>query len=185
MSQDFAQAIDSWHEFYLMTGTAAATLIGLLFVAVTVNASLLRGPDGYHRRSWARHTFQNFLYVLFVSLVFLMPDQGRLGLAIPLLFMGGFALFSVYQLLRVGKQPSDTPHSEFIRARMIREALYTGGCFVILIIVALFLLQGQPQQLYWLAAAVLVLLVVGASSAWRFLLALIEASGARQSEERP
>ena len=175
MPQDFAQAIESWHEFYIMTGTAAATLVGLLFVAVTVNVNLLRGSEGHHRRIWARYTFQNFLYVLLVSLVFVMPDQGPLGLALPLLAMGAFALIGAWRLLRDAQTVPKAPDSDFIRQRMVREALYSGGSYVILLIVSVFLLQGQPQQLYWLAAAVLVLLLVGASSAWRLLVTLVEA----------
>ena len=175
MPQDFAQAIEGWHDFYLTTGTAAATLVGLLFVAVTVNVNLLRGPEGHHRRIWARYTFQNFLYVLLVSLVFLMPDQGQLGLALPLLAMGAFAVIAASRLLREALTIPKGSDSAFIRERMVREAIYSGGSYVILVIVSIFLLQGQPQQLYWLAAAVLVLLLVGAGSAWRLLVTLIEA----------
>jgi hypothetical protein len=32
----FLQAVDQWHDFYLMAGTAGATLIGLLFVSVSL-----------------------------------------------------------------------------------------------------------------------------------------------------
>ena len=175
MPQDFAQAIEGWHDFYLMTGTGAATLVGLLFVAVTVNANLLRGPDAHHRRVWARHTFLNFIYVLFISLIFLMPSMSGPGIALPLLVMGGYALYSVLGLTREVTRASTAPDSAYIQKRIVREALYAGGSYIILIVVALFLLQEQPNQLYWLAAAVMVLLVAAAGSAWRLLVALIEA----------
>ncbi|HNK70255.1 MAG TPA: hypothetical protein PKH36_16135 [Flavobacteriales bacterium] len=110
-----------------------------------------------------------------MSLVFVMPDQGPLGLALPLLAMGAFALIGAWRLLRDAQAVPKAPDSDFIRQRMVREALYSGGSYVILLIVSVFLLQGQPQQLYWLAAAVLVLLLVGASSAWRLLVTLVEA----------
>jgi len=35
------QALSEWHDFYLLTGTAAATLLGLLFVAVSLNAEII------------------------------------------------------------------------------------------------------------------------------------------------
>ena len=37
--------VEHWHEFYLMTGTAAVTLAGLLFVAISlhVDAATLTG----------------------------------------------------------------------------------------------------------------------------------------------
>jgi hypothetical protein len=33
----FTQAVEGWHDFYLMIGTAAATLVGLLFVSLSLN----------------------------------------------------------------------------------------------------------------------------------------------------
>jgi len=40
-SEQLLQALNEWHDFYLLTGTAAATLLGLLFVAVTLNAEVI------------------------------------------------------------------------------------------------------------------------------------------------
>jgi hypothetical protein len=37
----FAQAIEGWHDFYLMVGTAAATLVGLLFVSLSLNVDVI------------------------------------------------------------------------------------------------------------------------------------------------
>ena len=32
----FAQTIEQWRDFYILAGTAAATLIGLLFVSLSL-----------------------------------------------------------------------------------------------------------------------------------------------------
>ena len=48
---DFSQMVGEWETFYLLTGTAAATLIGLLFVAVSINIEPFQGkerPDLQH-----------------------------------------------------------------------------------------------------------------------------------------
>jgi hypothetical protein len=57
---------DRWHDFYIVAGTAAATLVGLLFVGLSLHlrAVLLR-PDV---RGLARVTLANFGLILFVSL---------------------------------------------------------------------------------------------------------------------
>jgi hypothetical protein len=39
---DFTNTIKDWQTFYVMAGTAAATLIGLLFVAVSINIDVFR-----------------------------------------------------------------------------------------------------------------------------------------------
>jgi hypothetical protein len=37
MAEDFAAIIVGWHDFYMLAGSAAATLLGLLFVAVSLH----------------------------------------------------------------------------------------------------------------------------------------------------
>ena len=173
MAHEFSQAIEGWHDFYLMTGTAAATLVGLLFVAVSVNLNLLRGAAAQHRREWARHTFLNFIFVLLVSLIFLMPAQSELGLALPLLIIAAVAFFGVARLYREATRLATSGDEARVRQRMMREAIYSAGSYLILVIVALFLLRSEPQQLYWLAAAVLMLLIEAAGAAWRLLVVLV------------
>jgi hypothetical protein len=37
----FTQTVEGWHDFYLMIGTAAATLVGLLFVSLSLNVDVI------------------------------------------------------------------------------------------------------------------------------------------------
>ena len=37
----FSQHLDLWHDFYVVLGGASATLMGLLFVAISLNADLI------------------------------------------------------------------------------------------------------------------------------------------------
>ncbi len=39
----FPQAVEGWHDFYIVIGTAAATLMGLLFLSRSLNADMIRG----------------------------------------------------------------------------------------------------------------------------------------------
>ena len=45
MDDGFAAAVAAWHDFYLLAGTAAATLIGLIFVALSLNPEVM-ADDG-------------------------------------------------------------------------------------------------------------------------------------------
>ena len=49
----FAEQLDRWHEFYLMAGTAAVTLMGLLFVAVSLHLDAVVRDDAAHVRGVA------------------------------------------------------------------------------------------------------------------------------------
>jgi hypothetical protein len=79
--------MQAWFDFYAVIGAAAATLTGLLFVALSMNAAvaLSRGPEGSRRL--AEQAFENYLAVLMVSLLALFPDMtpitfGRTALAV-------------------------------------------------------------------------------------------------------
>jgi hypothetical protein len=67
------QVLDQrWHDFYLVSGTAAATLVGLLFVGLSLHLrAVLTRPDV---RSLARITLSNFALVLFVSLFMVIRE---------------------------------------------------------------------------------------------------------------
>jgi hypothetical protein len=41
MAEDFSIVIASWQPFYNLTGSAAFTLAGLVFVAVSINIGML------------------------------------------------------------------------------------------------------------------------------------------------
>jgi hypothetical protein len=82
--------LHGWDNFFIMAGTAAATLIGLLFVAVTVSTgfstlSIVRGSRGF-----LTPTLIRFGGVLFLSLVVLAPwpSAWRIGI---ILSLGGLA----------------------------------------------------------------------------------------------
>jgi hypothetical protein len=65
--------MQAWVGFYTVIGGAAATLMGLLFVAVSLNAAVMLAETHQHARRQAEQAFKNYLTVLLVSLVALFP----------------------------------------------------------------------------------------------------------------
>jgi hypothetical protein len=69
---------EAWHDFYLMAGTASVTLVGLLFVALSLHAEVLFRREHRDFRELAAEAFQGYLYVLITALLFLLPSaDGR------------------------------------------------------------------------------------------------------------
>jgi hypothetical protein len=67
----YAASVQSWHDFYVTAGPAAATLVGLLFVGLTLHIRVVvTHPDV---RSLARVTLMDFFVVLLVALLVLEP----------------------------------------------------------------------------------------------------------------
>ncbi len=80
----FAAALADWRDFFAAVAGAAATLVGLLFVALALSPAVMadEGPAGL--RVWSGQTFHSFLVVLAIALVALIPAETGRALAITL-----------------------------------------------------------------------------------------------------
>jgi hypothetical protein len=167
----FTGAVRGWHDFYLMIGTAGATLVGLLFVSLSINADAITRPENGDLRVLAAQAFTSFLNVVMFAVLFLIPDQGPHGLGLPLLGISGFGLYET--LGRFQK----TRHAS---ARLWSKGGITGRfyvptiCYLSLTVIAASVLLGQTSGLYWLVPVMIMLLVAASRNAWDLLLRLRE-----------
>jgi hypothetical protein len=162
----FPSVIESWHDFYLMVGTAAATLVGLLFVSLSLNPEGITGEAKSEARMLAGQTFANFLSVLMFAVVFLIPDQGPMGLGLPLAGIGAFGL---YQSLRRLKELRAVSASGGFKNRAARQVGIAVACYVALLVVAVSVLFGQTSGLYWLVPVMIILIAEASMNAWNLL----------------
>jgi hypothetical protein len=80
---------ESYHEFFLASAGAAAALIGLLFVAISVAPERISGPKAsLVEQTRASSALTCFLIPLAVSLVALLPDSRLAIVAIVLAAAG-------------------------------------------------------------------------------------------------
>jgi hypothetical protein len=162
----FSQFIESWNNFYLMTGTAAATLVGLLFVGLSLNPQVMRDEAYADLRMLARNTFWNLIYVLLFSMTFLIPHQGPLGVGLPLLAMGCHGAFSATRPLNMAlRHPKHTWSVSRIVSRFVLPLV----AFLGLIVIAISVLLGSVDLLYWLIAVIILLLANASRNAWDLL----------------
>ena len=84
----FAAQAERWREFYLMAGTAAVTLMGLLFVGLATHLETLVRDDAAHLRTVALEAFLNFAFVLLVSLTMLQPQPTARPIGVELAGIG-------------------------------------------------------------------------------------------------
>ena len=66
----------AWHEFYGLLGTAAATLVALLFVAASVGVGLLTIERAAGTRLYISPIILHYASVLSIRLVMLIPALG-------------------------------------------------------------------------------------------------------------
>ena len=96
--------LERWHEFFIFVGTAGATLVALLFVAISLGAGFLTGKRPNATRAFFSPVVVHFTAVFFISAVGLFPAHKPIVFAA---LVGGCAtigaaisLVTTVQLLR-------------------------------------------------------------------------------------
>src|SRR6478672_4207110 len=84
-----------WSTFYLGLAGAAATVTGLLFIAVQINKETLIADIGVRSRAIARSTFTMFVLLVILPLVFLIPGIDVKGRAVFTLLVATFGAVRV------------------------------------------------------------------------------------------
>src|SRR5215469_7578588 len=75
MGPSLAELLHDWHDFYVLVGTASATLVGLMFVAVSIGTTIFDESHGAAMTAFITPTVMHFAAVLFACLVALMPNH--------------------------------------------------------------------------------------------------------------
>jgi len=88
MQSSAAELFHTWHDFYTLVGTASATLVGLMFVAASIGASVFSERNRSALQSFLSPTVVNFAAVVFICVGVMIPSQTWLSLGL-LLTAGG------------------------------------------------------------------------------------------------
>lgn len=162
-----APLLEHWHEFYLLIGTAAAALVALLFVAASVGAGIINADPGGPTRTYTSPVAFHFTSAFFVSAVALVPSHTllTLGALVGLNATAGmiYAVFVLYRLFT--DNIADT--ADRCCYGILPLIAYAAG-----LIAALLIFRGSVHAPEFLAATVMLLLIVNIRNAWDLLLAL-------------
>jgi hypothetical protein len=165
--QDFSGLIREWQVFYATVAAACATLIGLLFIAMTLNPEVLTDKRNIWRLRIARKAFGDFLLVLMTSIMFLVPRLPPVGLAAALFALGiawSFGVVGRLVLITLREGPRHLSPGKLIR---IFSLSFVGGIGLIGVAIALWL--EYTDVLYWLVAVLASLLASASTTAWTLL----------------
>jgi hypothetical protein len=169
-----------WENFYMMAGTAAATLAGLMFVVITLCASLASTPAEHGVHAFVTPVLVHFGGVLFLSLFLLAPWPWAwpVGLFLGLIGLTGI-VYAVVVIRLLWKL-------DFVALRPADWISYGGASAlpnVALIVGAAGLVTGKVFTPYVVAAAVTMLLFIGIFDAWDLTLWIVKNSA--PGKDRP
>ena len=166
-----ALPLERWHDFFVLVGTAGATLLALLFVAVSLGTGFLSDRDAGATRAFFSPVVIHFTAVFFIAAVALIPSH-RPGFFAAVIGMtaivgGVVSLFATAQLLSHDWTKYKQDHLAY--------GLLPTLAYVALLAAAAMIWQENEYALDVLAGGLLLLLVVNVRNAWDLTLSMVRA----------
>jgi hypothetical protein len=165
MQEAVLSPLATWQSFYVLIGSAAATLTGLMFVVITLIAGgrVRVSPDSGGIATFNTPNVVHFCLALLVAAILSAPWQALwpAGLLLGLTGLGG-ATYVVIVLRRVRRQTDYQPVLEdWLWHTVFPLVSYTA------LLVAAIVLPGHPAPaLFVIAAGTVLLLFIGIHNAW-------------------
>ncbi len=161
---EFQQALNEWQAVYVLIGGMAATLTGLLFVAVSLGVRTIMSTDNPQLRTSAIRTFNQFLLIMEIAIVMLIPRQTPMTLGLS---VAGLALLAVVITVWSSR---DVLTKGVTHGR--RQAVIANVMFVLMIIAGVLLIVNGSTMLFLMLSFMIALLISSVFEAWGLLVEL-------------
>jgi len=172
--------LEHWHDFYILVGTAGATLLALLFVAVSLGAGFLSDTHTAPTRAFYSPVIVHFTSVFFISAVALFPSHKPAFFAV---LIGATAVIGAVVSVLVTVALLTHDWTNYKEDRLAYGLLPIAG-YAALFAAAVMIVQGVEYALDVLAGALLLLLIVNIRNAWDLTLSMVRRQTAREQEKR-
>jgi multidrug transporter EmrE-like cation transporter len=177
----FVESIDSWRDFYMLPGSASATLVGLIFVAVTLHIDVIaEAKKSSDIRMLAEEIFINFLMILSFAFIFLIPSDTPTGVGYPLLILGTIQIVHT-AILWLRFLRSRGEHRVFASSMILSGLLIPNTiCYLTLIVIGADVLQGGTHYLGWMVMVIVWLTISAVKNTWHLMMRVAELKRNRQ-----
>ena len=163
------ETLKQWHDFYLLVGTAGATLLALLFVAVSLGAGFLTDERRVATRTFMSPVVIHFTSVFFVSAIALLPWHHGSTLAV---LLGVTAVFGAAVSAFVTIKVVRTDMTNYVEDYLAYGLLPCLG-YLALLAAAISIYLEKDFGLDALAGALLLLAIVSIRNAWDLTLVYV------------
>jgi hypothetical protein len=153
--------LDRWANFYVVTSAAAATLVGLLFVVITLAAEGAGTSEKNRIRLYLTPTVVDFGSVLSLAAVLTIPTQSRLSATICCCFAGAAGI-----LFTLSAQVGSRRHRFHERIDVVQYVILPAVAFGMFIAGGAMLGSAPQRGLTLVAAGMLGLIVLALRNSW-------------------
>ena len=155
--------LSDWQTFLAVQAGAAATLTGLVFVALSINLAKIVAIPGLPSR--AGESILQFLQVFFICTAMLIPRQPPMAVAVEILVVTSFSwVAQITVQVRYARSRSGHPvlwlMIRIVQTQLSGIPLFAAGVCLVL---------GLPAGLYWLVPGFVLSFVAGVANAWVLL----------------
>jgi hypothetical protein len=158
--------MQAWAQFYAAIAAASAALLGLLYVAVSINAAAALGPDQSVSHRLAEQAFQNYLAVLMVALLSLFADISTVVFSwVTLAATAGWSIWVVVRFIQAVIEKGER-RSWIVGVRRHLSSLVGFG---MMMFAASSMALHWRDEYNWLAASTLVLMFSATTVSWELL----------------
>ncbi len=167
------ETLKEWHDFYMLVGTAGATLLALLFVAVSLGAGFLTDERRVGTRTFMSPVVLHFTSVFFISAICLLPwHEGKFLAALIGVTAAAGAILSAYITIEIVR----TDMTNYVEDYLAYGLFPCLGYLALLAAAVLIYLEKDvgPDAL---AGALLLLAIVGIRNAWDLTLSMARRHG--------
>jgi len=171
------EALHAWHEFYLLLGTAGATLLALLFVAVSLGTGFLSNKDQRGTRTFMSPVVIHFTSVFFVSAICLVPSHGPVFFAV---LIGATAVLGIVVSIVITVWVVRTEMTHYV-PDYFAYGLLPVAAYLALLAASIMIYRDQAYAPEVLASGLLMLAIVNIRNAWDLTLSMVR----RHAGDRP
>jgi hypothetical protein len=164
-----AAELEHWHDFYLLLGTAGATLVALLFVAVSLGAGFLTEERAAATRAFFSSVVIHFTEIFLISATALIPSHRMIFFAV---LIGAFAAVGLSVAAYATVQLVRNTWTNYIEDYFGYGVLPAIG-YLALLTAAVLILTERDFGLDFLAGGLLLLLSVNIRNAWDLMLSMV------------
>lgn len=155
----------TWGTFAGLVGATSGALLGLLFVAVSINRERMARHPGL--QAAAGQTLIVFVLPLLLSLAMATPDQATRVVGVEVVATGLLVASALLALGRWKRRASTPSHSRL--TRLLNSTSPTVSITLLLLVAGVLLLLDHPRGLYWAVPAIALAWIGGTLNAWLFL----------------
>jgi hypothetical protein len=156
-------SLAGWQNFYIIIGSSAAALTGLMFVVITLTSERRGADDAAGLDAFASPTVLHFCAVLLVAATLTTPGHtaASLSFCLTVIGLGGIAYTSSITI-RMRRQKTYAP----VTSDWIWHILLPLVAYVCLLGSGAVVWGSADAALYSVAAGALLLLFIGIHNAW-------------------